>query len=239
MDLLEPPPLPVVLLRGSGAFGEVFDEFTRIAGEMSLDVHRLDKSDHDCDRLDICFQAKPAVKFCLIASAPSRIECEVVDESGGGHSYDEYVSRLKELFKPLSNGYLRATGHRLRLGIPGRPQQWDRAELDCSHVDYYEGKFCLAVRDLATGPGDVRERLRGAAPSLLFVVQSRNLPEPLRAHWEWSQSQLTRRPARHKHEGTLDSTLAKMKNATGAKIAERIVDVAAALHQLKSRRPDH
>lgn len=236
MDLLAAPDLPTVGIKCPGSIDSIFRRFANIAEVQGMIARRLERQRDGCDRLDLSYPATPGVKFCLIGAMSQTIECELVDERGEVFGYDEYVARLKSLFKPLAAGYFGAEGIRPRLGIPRRPEQWDLAAIDCSHVDYYETKFSLAVRDLAIGEGDVRERLKGAAVGLFFVVQTENLPEPLRAHWAWVRSTLTQRPARNKYEGALDATLARMKRSTGAKIAERIVDIADALHRLKGCR---
>jgi hypothetical protein len=103
-----------------------------------------------CDRLDLSYPATPGVKFCLIATTSSAVECEVVDERGDVPAYDEYVGRVKALFEPLAAGYPGSERSRPRLDIPSRPDQWDLATIACSHVDYYESKFAQAARNLST-----------------------------------------------------------------------------------------
>lgn len=92
-------------------------------------------------------------------------------------------------------------------------------------------KLGLAVHELATGAGDVRSRLI-AAFMAVHPVKSRDLPQELRADFEWIITQLTRYPKRSEQEGAIHHTLSRMQNRTGVEIAERLVYVHARLAAL-------
>jgi hypothetical protein len=67
---------------------------------------------------------------------------------------------------------------------------------------------------------------------IIHPVRASDLPEPLRKHLQWVYDEITWRPARHKLEGTVEATLAQMKNSTASKIAERVLALADALDEL-------
>ena len=101
-----------------------------------------------------------------------------------------------------------------------------------SHFYAYE-KFSDALHSLATGPADVRQRLRSAY--LHFrVVQKEQLPVQLQSDYQWVLDQLTRfEPAISRNgevvRGPVEETLSRIRNSTGTKIAERILSI---YHQL-------
>jgi hypothetical protein len=164
---------------------------------------------------------------------PRFVECDVIARWDGTPSFDQYVTVAKAAFKPFLRQYSKAYGHLLRLGIERKPAIWDWQEktVDCSRIRYAHHKFHEAVRALAVGAQDSRGRLRSAY-WILHVIRPDDLPEPLRPHLDWVFSRLSSRPARWQGEGTLDATLAGMTRATGARIAERIVQICEALDEL-------
>lgn len=90
-------------------------------------------------------------------------------------------------------------------------------------------KLSIALRSLATGAGDVRNRLRSAYLTF-HPVKERDFPPHLQADWRWVMAQLTRFGPimNHKGEvgtGSVDHTLSRIKNSTGTKIAEKIFDL--------------
>ena len=105
-------------------------------------------------------------------------------------------------------------------------------------------KLSLAVHYLAVGPGDVRQRLKTAYMEF-HVVSEDDFPEHLRDDWQWIIAQLIRfGPVRHADGtifvGALENTLSRIKNSTGAKIAERIVSLQAELESyLEDDRSSH
>ena len=95
-----------------------------------------------------------------------------------------------------------------------------------ANMDYALEKFTVAVYRLATYPGDVRSRLYYAFESLA-PVRTADLPEELQADFEWVLSRLTKHET--EGQGKVWATLNRMRNATGVKIATRIVEIEAKL----------
>jgi hypothetical protein len=87
-------------------------------------------------------------------------------------------------------------------------------------------KLGTAVRLLAVSPGDVRSRLKHAGREIL-ILKADDFPGELRRDYEWIRHQLTRYEAKA-GEGTLIATMERIKNTTGSKIAERIVELHSA-----------
>jgi|GEM_PF-4700334 len=83
-------------------------------------------------------------------------------------------------------------------------------------------RLYISVRSLATGKGDVRERLADLSATLL-PLRLEDFPTKLQPEYNWIVSRLKRHPARHKHESCVDATCKRMQNRTGQAIAERIV----------------
>jgi hypothetical protein len=105
-------------------------------------------------------------------------------------------------------------------------------KVKADHFYAYE-KFNDALHCLATGPDDVRQRLRSAY-SCFRPVKKAHLPEHLQDDYQWILDQLTRFEAVYDREGkvvrgSVDETLNRIRNSTGTKIAERILDI---YHQL-------
>ena len=91
-------------------------------------------------------------------------------------------------------------------------------------------KLSDAVEVLATGPGDVRSRLYSAWLSF-HTVTERHLPPQLRKDLNWILHQISHKPARHRLEGTVQGTLATIRNSTGVKIAKRILHLEQRLRE--------
>ena len=98
---------------------------------------------------------------------------------------------------------------------------------------YAYEKFSDALHSLATGPGDVRHRLDSAYRHFRSV-EKKHLPEKLQKDHQWILFQLTRfGPSFDRYgkvvRGPVEETLNRIRNSTGTKIAERILDI---YHQL-------
>jgi hypothetical protein len=103
---------------------------------------------------------------------------------------------------------------------------------------YAEEKLDEALRILATGAGDVRDRLYLWYWSVHFLNEG-HFPDELKKDWQWITKQLTK-------YGPLTSTtfdgkpliiydsvkytLKKIKNSTGVKIAKKVYDLTRKLH---------
>ena len=101
-------------------------------------------------------------------------------------------------------------------------------EVNPSYFYAYE-KFNDALHSLATGPSDVRQRLRYAY-SHFHTVRNKHLPEQLKIDYKWVLKQLTRfGPVIGRDgnvlRGSVEETLNRIRNSTGSKIAERILHI--------------
>ncbi len=101
-------------------------------------------------------------------------------------------------------------------------------------IEYASEKLSEAVQALATGEGDVRNRLVQAAVPLA-MVSDKDLPARLRKKYKAIWKELTKHKAPNKYTSDLAYTLGKMRNKTGSKIATRIYsldgEVTARLRQ--------
>jgi hypothetical protein len=95
---------------------------------------------------------------------------------------------------------------------------------------YLNEKLSDAVYELATGPGDVRSRLFSILPKII-LLSGYGLPSELNSQLLWIQNKLTEK---NKTDYGYDRgrTLRRMRNSTGSKIAERIVDLQFRIEEL-------
>ena len=98
---------------------------------------------------------------------------------------------------------------------------------------YAHEKLLQALESLATGPGDVRDRLLAAYQSFHSLTPA-HFPPHLRRDISWVLNQLTKREPIYDYKGRLDrgaveETLRHIKNATGAKIATSLYRLYHAL----------
>lgn len=97
-------------------------------------------------------------------------------------------------------------------------------------------KLSEAVYLLATGEGHVRQRLRDAFISF-HAVMERDFPDDLKVKWRWIDSQLKRfgpiMDGDKVVEGSVDHTLRRIRNSTGQRIAQAIVELE---YELRTRR---
>jgi hypothetical protein len=92
---------------------------------------------------------------------------------------------------------------------------------------YAHEKLLVALESLATGAGDVRERLAKAFLSF-HPVREEDFPPRLRSDWRWIMHQLTRcGPVVDHHgkiyRGSVENTMYKIKRVTGVRIAKRLL----------------
>jgi hypothetical protein len=98
---------------------------------------------------------------------------------------------------------------------------------------YAHEKLLSALETLATGPGDVRERLLSAYLTFHPLTQA-HFPPHLRREFGWVLKQLKKREPVYDYKGRLDrgsveESLRHIKNVTGTKIATRIYRLYHAL----------
>ena len=235
MDLLRPP-FPRIVLHSGIPSSEFFNHCEIIAADAGFRIDRRENVAGDSsDQLNVYVQEPPDAIMLRMVATPTKkviINCDVVTNwKTFPLACDEYVAVAKAAYKPLLTRYNAKYGRRFRLGISKMAKPWDWASVDCARLEYAHDKFTAAVRSMAVGPGDVRARLKWACVTLLDVRPT-DLPLPLQKHLEWVFRQLTWRKPRFKGEGTLDATLVRMKRATGAGIAKRILAIMDALDEL-------
>jgi hypothetical protein len=178
---------------------------------------------------DVC----PIIRMVSFPSLKDRLNIDVVDDQID-LVYDKYMPYALATCQKFLQEYAIKFGTKLRLGIPRRRPHFDLSIADFSSIPYAREKFELAIRDMVTGKGDVRERLRNAYLTI-HMVSPDNLPEPLESELRWIYHELTKRPARWRGEGTVGATTAAMTRKKGEKIAEHILAIYDALVELEDR----
>jgi hypothetical protein len=96
-------------------------------------------------------------------------------------------------------------------------------------------KFIDAERRLAVGEGDVRDRLRSAYKKLRMLSEN-DVPPAMTPDFVWIMRQLTQYGPEADLDGTvyksaIDHTMARIRNVTGRRIAERIYNLRWRLSQ--------
>lgn len=236
MDLLDIP-LPEISLALDLEPATFFDRCEAIARARGWRVDRRPAyAGPGYDQLNIHLgggpEGYPMVRMVSTPRKPRRLDLDVVSLwSRQPIDYDEYLTTAKNAYRTLLDAVKQVHGKRYKLGVPRRPESVDVSKLDCSRISYAAEKFCGITRSLAIGRGDARDRLINAFSSF-HVIRPEDLPPPLRKHLTWIYAQITRRPARHKWEGSVQATVSTMKTATAARILERLVDLADAIEAL-------
>jgi hypothetical protein len=235
MDLLDEP-LPEGHLNPDVPAEEFFDRCEKLAATEGWKVDRRRRYAGDgYDQLNLHLNGnddRPFVRMVATPRRKGRLDLDVVARwTGHPIPCGEYRSTFVAAYKIVLDAYKRQYGSRPRVSIGQCPPHFDRSTVDCNRLSYAREKLREALRSMAVGGGDIRERLRDAY--LIFhVVRAKELPLLLQEHYRWVIEQLTWRPARHPNEGTLDATVWQMKRQTGAKIAQRIQDIADAIDEL-------
>jgi hypothetical protein len=233
MDLLEER-LPELSLTVDVARDAFFDRCESLASANGWRVdRRREYAGPGYDQLNLHLEpgvpGYPMLRMVATPGDPKRLGLDVVTSwSSRPLRYHEYLTAARASYRRLFDAYEKAYGKRLRLGVPRRPRTLDLATLDCNRISYAGEKFRGLYRTLAVGEGDARDRLINAF-STFHVIRPKDLPPPLREHLEWVYEQITRKPGRHRFEGSVEATVRAMKNATAARILERILDIADAI----------
>jgi hypothetical protein len=237
MGLLDIP-LPELRLRideDPAAFFDVCEQVAR-AREWAID-RRREYAGPAYDQLNLYTGPSgseyPMILMVSVPSEPKRLRVDVIDEwRTTPIDYDEYLTTANKVFGQLLAGIKRLTGKQYRLGVPRRPVAVDVGSLNCQTIRYAAGKLRGLCRQLAVAPGDARDRLIGAYHTI-HPISPTDLPEPLRAHLAHLYAEITKRPARHTREGAVEATVRTMKNATAARVLERLLCIADAVAQLE------
>lgn len=94
---------------------------------------------------------------------------------------------------------------------------------------YAHEKLTLTIHSLATGAGDVRQRLASAF-TIFHTLKKEDFPVELQSDWEWVHNELTKFGPIYNEKGepiigSVQNTCNKIKNSTGVKIAEKILEI--------------
>jgi hypothetical protein len=175
----------------------------------------------------------PMLRMVATPKSHNRLDVDVIASwRNRPVGYDEYLDIARAAYSRLLDAYAQAHGKRLRLGVPHRPPTLDLGSLDCNRIKYAREKFMGLSRTLATGEGDARDRLISAF-STFHVISPEDLPSPLREHMQAVYDEITRKPARHQWEGSVEATVRSMKNSTAARVLERLLGIDEAIKQLE------
>ena len=97
-------------------------------------------------------------------------------------------------------------------------------------IHYPNEKLSDAVYQLATGAGDVRSRLYSILDKIIILPEY-SLPTDLKDELLWIKNKLTEKD-KTQYGNDRGRTIRRMKNSTGSKIAERIVDLQSRICDL-------
>lgn len=230
--------LPTLSLQPRIEPSDFFDRCASVAHEKGYGIdRRKEYAGKGYDQLNIYVGGKPDIlPMIRMVSTPypyGRLRLDVVDESIQ-LVYDEYVPNALSICRNFLRDYSRRYGKRIRIGIPKRRPHFEPSKTALRNIPYAKQKFEHAIRSMAIGKGDVRERLRYAFLSI-HMIKPNELPEPLESELRWIYHELTKRPPRWKGEGTITATTAVMRRSKGAEIAERILAIYDALVEIEMR----
>lgn len=98
---------------------------------------------------------------------------------------------------------------------------------------YLRGKLRGVIYALAVGPEDIRKRIVQVYHGL-FNLRKDQFPENLQSDWEWIKKELTKFGPILREDGSIlrgavENTCSKIKNKTGVKIAQKLVDMYESL----------
>lgn len=236
MDLLDVP-LPDLRLRIDLDASDFLDRCENIGHRQGwMTDRRREYAGPGYDQLNLHLgggsKGYPMLRLVAVPKDPRRLRLDVVaDWNTWPLTYDEYLDVARHSFGQILGEYKTAHGKRYRLGIPKRPVSVDLDSIDCATIGYAAEKFGGLCRSLAIGGGDARARLISAFWTF-HVIRPEDLPEPLRGHLSWVYAQITKRPARHREEGSVEGTVWTMRRTTAARVLERLVDLAEAIQKL-------
>lgn len=236
MDLLETP-LPELRLNIDIDPPSFFDECEAIAKANDWIVdRRREYAGPGYDQLNLHLgsgpKRYPMIRMVAVPREPRRLRLDVVDHwASSPIAYDEYLDTARLAYATLLRAMNRRTGKAYRLSVPRRPPSIDYTQVDCNRIGYASEKFTGLCRSLAVAPGDARDRLIKAFSSL-HVIRPDDLPDPLRGHLARVYEEITKRPARHQWEGSVEATVSSMKNKTASRILERLLEIGDAIERL-------
>ena len=105
-------------------------------------------------------------------------------------------------------------------------------------MDYAIEKFEDIVYVLAIGEGDVRSRLKSAISDLMVLDES-HFPSELKKEWNYIYKSLSKSGVVTAYNGEIrtgsyENSLNKMRNSTGAKIADRIYEMLSTMKMMRA-----
>jgi len=94
---------------------------------------------------------------------------------------------------------------------------------------YAHEKLMTTIHSLATGPGDIRQRLAQAYQGF-FTLKKEHFPNELQSDWEYVLKSLKKSGPILREDGSVfigsvENTCRRMKKKTGVKIAEKILEL--------------
>lgn len=95
---------------------------------------------------------------------------------------------------------------------------------------YTEEKLYEIIKYLATGKGDMRERLNVMSGEIALLSQ-KSFPDNLKKKWEFVEKKLYKYPPKNnwnntrEEMGSMEHSLSKMQNRTACKISKVIFEV--------------
>jgi len=229
--------LPETYLRPYVEVDQFFERCEAIAHEAGFRIdRRREFAGPGYDQLNLYLGAGerdlPMLRMVSSPSLSDRLKVDVVAEwKSPGPAYEEYLETLKHSYLILFREYGDKHGRRLRLGVPRRAPRFDPTTVGCNRISYALEKLNSVMHTLTVGQGDARDRLKSASWNLL-VLRADDLPVPLDRHWTWIMKKLTAREPRYQGEGSVEASLAQMRNSTASQIAERILKVHNALREI-------
>jgi len=97
------------------------------------------------------------------------------------------------------------------------------------HAIYASGKFSNAYYALATGEGDIKQRLL-ASSDIFWAVDPEMLPPHIQPIFNEIKDQLMRFPAKN-NEGEVQATIHRIRRSTCVEIAKKVILVGSLLEE--------
>ena len=109
----------------------------------------------------------------------------------------------------------------------------DTSSEDLMAAESVKQRVFLAVQELCIGEGDVRARLIVAIGTLM-PLNSFEFPKSLNRDFEWIMEQSTKyKSDLPEYQSDLETTMKKIRNSTGKKIAERIFKIYSEIQSIR------
>jgi len=100
-------------------------------------------------------------------------------------------------------------------------------------VESIKERVYLAVKELCIGGSDVRGRLV-ISVNILLALSPEEFPEEIREDFNWVIQQSTKHKSDvSEYKSDLQVTMARIRNSTGKKIAERIFNIYSSIQNIR------